>query len=143
MPRRPPEDERDVLVAVACLVADTSDLSDAEVDRELRELGIDPDRAGAEGAALVHGFLDSQRLAWRDSARDKRADRPKSPARRPGPPRPRQLLLKLVAEHQRRGTRMHAHKLEAMSDEDLEAVLLDADRAEELDRHRRSGDDDE
>ena len=134
MSRRTPQDERDVLLAIADVVADGTDLSDEAVFADLEEMGLDGHQIATNGAQRVIALLNHQRLSWQAEALSRTAQvTAQRPVRR-RPPRDRQVLLTLARERQQSGTRVDWHKLNELSVEQLEELLADDDFARTLDR---------
>ncbi|MFZ5481109.1 MAG: hypothetical protein ACOZNI_30385 [Myxococcota bacterium] len=123
-----------MLLSLAELVADGTDLSDADVEADLQAMGMDGRRIASAGAARVRALLDRQRLGWQSASRVRVARAVATRAPRVGGARPRAELLAAVKDRQRTGTRVDWHKLEGLTDDQLEGLLADDDMASALDR---------
>ncbi len=55
------------------LESDLNDLTEAQLEQELTQRGLDPAATTSAVSAMVGGYLKGRRLSWKDAARQKQA----------------------------------------------------------------------
>ena len=146
--KRTPETTAELLRVIERFTDDPCDLTNEELQTELREMSIDPDALVARVQGLVDSSVTKARLAWKTKARKERqsllrhleAVEPDAPSQ--NMKAEIESILTSLSEGAVPGVQAYWRKFEKATESDLQSLLEDLKRLEKL-RELRKEDTDE